>query len=325
MSIFILAYRIDSLTYTIAKAVSFGGWEVCIQAITQEHTCDLDRRLVTMLDETPHVTVNDPVAPRFPGKDDLLIIQGHPRIFEHRGEFLEFSKNAGSLVMISTGDRKIPYRKALSFQWRELRWYGARLFRVKRVLFKDGFYPRDLFGLIRPRSVIGFDVHSKFLHDPGAFQRIHARDWKPDRKRPLLINFLGSRDPQRRERIVDSIEPLLENPRIQKLLDRMGKQFFWHLYSDEAPRVLSESEYLKVLTESDFTLSPPGFSLVTHRPLEALLRGSIPVLHASELDLYDVGFADGINCIAVPSEGWPAAVERILSLPEEDIWQMRRN
>jgi hypothetical protein len=99
----------------------------------------------------------------------------------------------------------------------------------------------------------------------------------------------------------------------------------WRAYSDAQPAALSPDEFLKVLTESDFTLSPPGYSLVTHRPVEALLRGSIPVLNAGELDLYDLGLADGVNCIAVPPGGWPAAMERITGMSDTDIFAMRRN
>jgi hypothetical protein len=79
------------------------------------------------------------------------------------------------------------------------------------------------------------------------------------------------------------------------------------------------------LTDSDFTLSPPGYSLVTHRPVEALLRGSIPVLNTDELDLYDLDLVDGVNCIAVPSGEWPAAMDRIIHMDESEIVAMRRN
>jgi hypothetical protein len=77
------------------------------------------------------------------------------------------------------------------------------------------------------------------------------------------------------------------------------------------------------LTESDFTLAPPGYSLVTHRPVEALLRGSIPVLNADELDLYDLGLRDGVHCIAVPTGGWPDAMRRMLAMDEAEIQFMR--
>jgi hypothetical protein len=57
--------------------------------------------------------------------------------------------------------------------------------------------------------------------------------------------------------------------------------------------------------------------------VEALLRGSIPVLNAGELDLYDLGLADGVNCIAVPPGGWPDAMKRIIAMDESEIRRMR--
>ncbi len=325
MSIFILAYRVDSLTYTLAKALSYGGHEVCVQSISQEHTCDLDRRLAEMLHSTPGVRLNTDDKPLAPGSGDTLIVQGHPRIFEHRPYFLDFSRNAGKIVAITTGDRKFSSRQVLSLQFKELRWYGSRFWRVDRILYKDGFHSRDLFGLLKQRSVIGFDVHSKFLSNAEAFRKIHHIDWKSDATRPYLANFLGSRDPQRRARIMDSLKPVVMDEQIRKSLDSRGKGIFWHEFSDDAPAVLSADEYLQVLTESDFTIAPPGYSLVTHRPLEAMLRGSIPVLHASELDIYDIGLEDGINCIAVPEGEWPAAMQRIFEFPEAEIVRMRKN
>jgi hypothetical protein len=59
--------------------------------------------------------------------------------------------------------------------------------------------------------------------------------------------------------------------------------------------------------------------------MEALLRGAIPVLSVDELGLYGVGLSDGINCIAVPTGQWPAAIERLRGLQESQIVQMRRN
>jgi hypothetical protein len=97
------------------------------------------------------------------------------------------------------------------------------------------------------------------------------------------------------------------------------------MYSDDKPAALPPTEFVRILTDSDFTLAPLGYSLVTHRPIEALLRGSIPVLHACELDLYDLGLADGVNCIAVRRDAWPAAIERIMAMSDAEVLRMREN
>src|SRR5262249_11331145 len=158
----------------------------------------------------------------------------------------------------------------------EVRTIGRHADKVDRVLYKDGFYPFDLLGLFKTRQTIGFDVHSQFLHDHRMFQTIHALDWSPETKRPILASFLGSRDPAVRESILAGVRHLF---RSDLAPTREGaKRMYWHEYSDAAPNGVAPEEFVKVLTQSDFTLCPRGYSLVTHRPIEALLRGSIPVL-----------------------------------------------
>lgn len=325
MIIGILAFRIDSLTYTIAKALSYGGYDVFLLSISQEHVCDIDTRLSQMLASTPSVTVATSTSPDIPEIIGHLIIQGHPRLLEQRNAVDLLSRRSRKLTIISSGDRKLPIRQSILSQWREIRWYGRTLRRVKQVVYKDGFYPIDLFGMLFPRRVIGFDVHSKFLSDNIAFQQIHARDWDIEAKRPILANFLGSHDPKRRATIVDSVQPYfdLSSREIPKF--EAKKVMFWHMYSDASPDILGTTEYLDILLRSDFTLCPPGYSLVTHRPLEALLRGSIPVLNSNELDLYDIDLQDGVNCVAVAPQQWPAAIERLNQLGEDTTVAMRRN
>jgi hypothetical protein len=68
-----------------------------------------------------------------------------------------------------------------------------------------------------------------------------------------------------------------------------------------------------------------GYSLVTHRPIEALLRGSIPVISADDLDLYGIELKDGTNCIAVSDGDWPAAIQRLARMEENEIIGMRSN
>ena len=325
MMVCILAYRIDSLTYTIAKALSYGGYDVFLQSISQEHVCDIDTRLSKMLASTPQVTVATSTNPDIPQKIGHLIIQGHPELLGHRQTLDLLARRTKKLTIISSGDRKFQIRQSMLSQWREICWYGRALRQVKRVVYKDGFYPTDLFGLLYPRRVIGFDVHSKFLSNQEAFGLIHTADWDIEAQRPILTNFLGSRDPKRRACIVDSVQPYFSQPSRETPSFQTKKTMFWHMFSDASPNSLGTTEYLDVLVRSDFTLCPPGYSLVTHRPLEALLRGSIPVLHSNELDLYDIGLQDGVNCISVAPEQWPAAIERLSQLDEDTLVAMRRN
>jgi hypothetical protein len=249
---------------------------------------------------------------------DVLIVQGHPALLTRRAVLDRLAPLAREITAISSGDRSKTARQALALQWREWRWYGRWFGKVRRIAYKDGFHPVDALGLLRPRRVVGFDAHSKFLQDAGLFRAIHARDWEPGVVRPVRANFIGSRDPASRSRILDSVENRF-------VCAGPGPRMVWHAYTDAQPAALSGAQFLQALTDSDFTLSPPGYSLVTHRPVEALLRGSIPILNQDELDLYALDLVDGVNCIAVPPGGWAAAIDRIQRMEQPEIVAMRRH
>ena len=202
---------------------------------------------------------------------------------------------------------------------------GRHASRIDRVLYKDGFYPRDLLGIFKSRRAVGFDAHSQFIHDEELYRAMHARDWNPNIRRPILANFLGSQDPEIRKRVLDSVRPLFQSAGGSSPSLASGKSMRWHEYSDAAPIGLGPWEFVKVLSDSDFTLCPRGYSLVTHRPIEAMLRGSIPVLSVDELDLYGIELKDGENCIGVQGGRWRETVETLARAGEPEITRMRTN
>lgn len=325
MNVCLLALWSDSLTYTVAKALAFSGHQVLVWIADVERDRGSDWSLSGRIGATTGITL---VADRMatpPAQIDRLIVQGHPQLLLYMDVLDLLAARSTAITAISSGDRSRAPRQARQIQWREWRWYGRWLFKVTRVAYKDGFHDLDLWGFWKTRRVVGFDAHSKFLQDEALFKALHGQDWVVETRRPFLANFLGSRDPQVRERILGSVEPYFSRHGIVEGGQVQGKSMRWLAYSDAQPAALSGQEFLAVLTDSDFTLSPPGYSLVTHRPVEALLRGSIPVLNADELDLYDLDLRDGVNCIAVPAGGWPAAMERMLAKDEAEIQAMRRN
>jgi hypothetical protein len=187
----------------------------------------------------------------------------------------------------------------------------------------------DVHGVFKRRRVVGFDIHSQFLHSDSDFSAIHARDWQPEASRPVLCSFLGSQDPDSRKHILDGVRhlfvPTSTDPTGADAPRSQHKSMYWHEYSDAVPAPLGPKEFLQVLSSSDFCLCPRGYSLVTHRPMEALLRGSIPVLAADQLDLYGIELEDGVNCIAVPDGRWSETIESLKAIQEDVVVRMRRN
>ena len=325
MNLWYLVFRTDSLTFTVCRALRELGHEVMVWVTEPEHGIRPQTHDQARLAELDGVRIIGGDPARLPGSIDRLIVQTHPRPVEALHDLPLLAQRARAITLISAGDCSREWRQAMRLQWLEIRRLGSRLRRVDRVLYKDGFHRRDLHGLLRPRRIVGFDVHSHFLRRADHFDAMHARNWDAATVRPYLLNFLGSQDPAARKAILDAVRMQFIGADGAPRVVRPGKSMFWHEYSDAHPAGLSPTEFVAILTRSDFTLCPRGYSRVTHRPMEAMLRGSIPVLDAGELNLYGIDLADGNNCIAVPAGRWPEAVERIVALPEAAVRHMREN
>src|SRR5262249_51778236 len=70
-------------------------------------------------------------------------------------------------------------------------------------------------------------------------------------------------------------------------------------------------------------ISPPGWGAFTHRTIEALVRGSIPIIEDPRV--YGLELRDNDNCIIARPDDWGAAVQRALKMDEEEIRRIRRN
>ena len=325
MNLWYLVFRTDSLTYTVCRALTELGHEATIWVTDPEHGVRAHTYNQSRLAEMDGVRIIGREPDRLPASIDRLIVQTHPRPAEAVRDLPLLAARARAITLISAGDRSREWREAMRLQWLEIRRLGARLRRVDRVLYKDGFHRHDLHGLLRPRRMVGFDVHSHFLHRADQFEAMHARDWDAATTRPYLVNFLGSQDPAVRKAILDAVRAQFHGADGSARVVRPGKAMYWHEYSDARPAGLPPTEFVAMLSRSDFTLCPRGYSRITHRPMEAMLRGSIPVLDAGELDLYGIELADGHNCIAVRGGRWLEAIERIVALPEVAIRHMREN
>ncbi|MCP5418091.1 MAG: hypothetical protein H6965_13440 [Chromatiaceae bacterium] len=320
MKIDYLVFVPDSLTFTIASALTALGYSVAVWVANPKLGNNATDRALQRIAGLRGVKIERVGSMVTPTRIERLIIQVFPRLMEQSRMVAPMVRMAEKVTLVTAGDRSHRWRKALRLQWMELREL-IKLHKVERVVYKDGFHAFDLFRFFKPRRVVGFDIHSQFLLDPSAFRKIHAQDWSTEAKRPISANFLGSRDPAVRERILDSVR--LCFTQTEQTAGSGKKSMFWHEYSDSTPGGVGADEFLDILSKSDFTLCPPGYSLVTHRPLEALLRGSIPVLNADELAIYDIGLQDGKNCIAVQPGAWPAAMSRIQKIGEEQLIGMR--
>ena len=324
MHVWYLVFVADSLTYTIARALAQGGHEISVYPVSVLREPRRPDAIQRRLMETPRVRFVDPRDAALPGDIERLVVQVFPRPAESLADVDPLARRARRISLITAGDRSRSWQTANELQWREARRLARHAGRIDRALYKDGWHRRDLLGLVKPRDVVGFDVHSQFLHDPALYEAMHARDWDPQSPRQYRVNFLGSRDPASRKEVLDAVRHFF--PAAPGAEPRAGgPAMFWHEYSDADPVGVAPLEFVRLLTDSDFTLCPRGYSLVTHRPVEALLRGSIPVLAQEEIDLYGIDLVDGENCIGVPAGRWAETVARLREADPSELLRMRSN
>lgn len=325
MNVWYLVYVADSLTYTIAKALLRGGHRVCVCEVGARRLSrppDAVQRRLMATEGVSFVELDDASLPR---EIDRLIVQVFPRPHESIVDAGRLAGRARRIALITAGDCSQSWRHAMKLQWQEAKRLARYAGRVDRVLYKDGWHARDLLGALKPRDVVGFDVHSQFLHDSALYEAMHARDWVAHAHRPYRVNFMGSQDPPSRKKVLDNFRHLFDADAAASSGSATGRTMFWHEYSDADPVGIPPREFIRLLTESDFTLCPRGYSLVTHRPIEALLRGSIPVLAKEEIGLYGVDLVDGENCIGVAEGSWAQTVQRLSRMDERDVVRMRLN
>ncbi|MEP0918339.1 glycosyltransferase family 47 protein [Leptolyngbya sp. DQ-M1] len=238
-------------------------------------------------------------------------------------DLVNLSRYAQHIGIFSTCGN-LPYTRMLVSQLKEIVKYFPVSLKSERVFLPDILYEFDIYRAWSKRYHLGIDVHSNFLDDPLLSAKLFADDWKQSSLRKYCFNFIGNRNPESRTQIIQTVQSYLAS-QAQSNLNR--NDYLWIEYGDNPGEIrgVPPVEYIDYLSESDFTLCPPGYMRTTHRVIEALVRGSIPVLHADELELYNLDLQDQVNCVAVRHQDWIEAIKRLLSLSQSDIEEIRCN
>jgi hypothetical protein len=180
--------------------------------------------------------------------------------------------------------------------------------------------PRRIFA--RVCNFLGVDVHFSFLTNSHLYELIYS-PWSVSVKRRCRVNFVGKAAPEERAEILLSAREVLLTHGLTPVADTSAP-CPWFEVRDGAD-ALSAEQYARLLTESDFTLCPPGYAVWSHRVIESSLRGSIPILDRSTRKLYDIELIDGQNCIIVGANDWPGALNRCLQMSADEVIRMRAN
>jgi hypothetical protein len=197
--------------------------------------------------------------------------------------------------------------------------------------------------MLAPGARMGYFVNPDFLRDPELRQSLFDTDWPMDGRRPLRLLFAGNPEPQVRRKIVEELTqhlagqsqwPMLrsfEDGRYCRTSNGHDKQAIvwmvrgkpddpnWESRADS----IHPKNWAGVLKSADFSVCPPGYELKTHRVIESLLCGSIPILDCPQE--YDVGLMHGVNCLVARKNTWKEVVSQALNFSQEQIIAMREN
>jgi exostosin family protein len=162
-------------------------------------------------------------------------------------------------------------------------------------------------------SLFGPYLHPQSFTDE-AFNQIFA-DYSVTEPRRYRIGFMGNSGPTHRTEILAECRRAIAHASVDT---------FWVEYvHDGIQKGLPSEEYISALEQMDFCLCPTGWSRWTHRVIESLCRGSIPILQ--DRHLYGLSLQNSVHCISVDDNDWHAAVKAALSLSAKAIHEMRQN
>ena len=149
-------------------------------------------------------------------------------------------------------------------------------------------------------------------------------------QRRFRIGFLGNREPPRRAEQLAQCRQAIGDAGIKMIGPELGppdreNQAVWIVYGGAewaGLHGIDPTAYLGILSDMDFCISPPGWGQWwTHRTIEAIVRGSVPII--ADPHLYNIGLRDGENCIVVNNDDWREATRRALAMPQSEVMRLR--
>jgi hypothetical protein len=244
-----------------------------------------------------------------PNTADLLIVDAflEPRYAEQRARWASHAKNLAFLFPHRgmTSKRRIGH---LVKSWPHSITARTAIFFGDRRFSSDTLSPS-----FQRRTFYSPYLHPQSFTDE-ALSQIFA-DFCMVGLRKYSIGFMGNKNPRERSIALASSRSAIE---------QAGAKSFWIEYGDdEHNNALTPEQFISTLGEMDFCLCPTGWSRWTHRVVESLCRGTIPILQ--DPHLYGLGLRDSVNCILVKDDDWNSSVKTALSLPVQDIQEMRKN
>lgn len=194
----------------------------------------------------------------------------------------------------------------------------------KAVVLQTAPAPLHPYRFVQYQAFYSPSVHPQFLVNQEYYRLMFNAACAPEAPRTFKFNFLGNKNPPERAAIlrqirhtVDQIAPCdyLKDYEPDWQFHPDKTYIFWREYGDrDQIRGLQPPLYINVLRQSDFCICPLGWGgNWTHRVVEALVCGAIPILE--DQLRYNIGLADAENCIVVRQGDWSSAIARAAAMP----------
>lgn len=245
-----------------------------------------------------------------PGRFDLLIADAFMDM-KYSDDLVRWSSHADQLAFLFPHDGTTIKRRAghLLRYWPHSVTARTAIFVGDRRLTIDTISPAFQRRVFYPPY-----IHPQLL--TGELLRQVFSDFSMTKDRQYSIGFIGNRNPPERERVLAEC---------RRAIDQTDARALWIEYGDdEHHKAFSPQEYIEALGRMAFCLCPAGWGgNWTHRVVESLCRGAIPIL--PDPHLYGLGLQDSETCLTVRGDDWNAVISRALRLPDSKIRAMRTN
>lgn len=322
-------------TYPIsyaAKAAALGGHKVscflkqdisyvsgdhnsCYQALTKDSSIRLLDPTNNYEDTFTHLFVCWSVAYYYTSHDYKMLCT-----------LMDRSQQVGALCHVWSRDKWQSLRGSLKYALS----YPELFIRTRSIGYEE-MPEAPNWHSVRARPYwVGGGPHPQGLHDASVRSVLYS-EWSFKEDRRFKLAFGGNVLPEARTVLLGKIGDYLRTLKVSIVDDTSQPSTsavtsFIRVYSSSQGRQLSTTDYYSILSNADFTLCFPGYTVWTNRPIEALLRGSIPLVADQEIQRFlDLPLKHMENCIEVKNNNWIRAVDEALNLKYEDVIRMRFN
>jgi hypothetical protein len=330
----------NRLSYAIAKTLALGGCRVIVRSETSRteladtpHPHFVDRKYSLRLFSDPDIEIISNVS-ESPTIDALPFEASTVRLRSPK-ELKLWIDQAAQVTAWNTGLHQYRFSTNLRFEVGILQEYWPFLVHAQTVVMSMGRLHMRPTAIFSKTTTQGYFVRPDYLSDMMLRREIFESVWNPAAPRKFHVLFSGAMSgvPDR-VRIAKQIPEQINDARNVVLITEYDSSEPLQLdASSDAKLVLwlptwpgqrhqiTQEQWQATLRNCNFCVCPPGGERKTHRVIESLLQGAIPILDC--LDEYDIGLKHGVHCLVVRNGDWAGAIRQAILCEMTKIVEMR--